>query len=202
MHASVEAEDGRYFHKSLTQLDQVSFVRDRTGLLEEVEEEDEGVESGSEVANRNTPSRAESEGPEEDYASDEMLYSPMNPAEKTQHQLDIESEWDLDRLAGTSDSRQTMQGQASTEPVRSAGSNRDKLTARSQMTATTAERTISAFCHYARPSERYVPHVNRAAHPKQSMGVGTLAMEYDDDKVRHLGLSKLMGDIHAPRVLH
>ena len=91
MHASVEAEDGRYFKKTLDQLDQVSFVRDRTGDLgDTAEEAEEGI------------SEAE---PEEDYASDAVPESPSIPPTKSQQQLDIEREWDLPQPGPTNQRR-------------------------------------------------------------------------------------------------
>jgi DNA ligase-4 len=81
VHASLEDEDGRYFNKTLAQLDQASFVRDRTGG---------GYDTRDEVNEK-------VDGDAEEHASEEAPDSPMILPTKTQHQLDIENEWELHR---------------------------------------------------------------------------------------------------------
>jgi len=81
VHASAEAEDGRYFDKSLRELDNVTFVRDRTGV-------DQG-------AQRDQAGQVEElEAEEENYRSDSAHTSSPK---KTQRQLRLEQDWGLDR---------------------------------------------------------------------------------------------------------
>jgi len=87
VHASAEAEDGRYYNKTLAQLDQVTFVRDRAG--------DPSDNEGAKYEDSNQNSSMTNPG--ENDASEETPDSPMIPPSKTQHQLDIEKEWDLHR---------------------------------------------------------------------------------------------------------
>ena len=77
MYASAEDRDGRYFQKSLDEIDKISFVRDRGGSFE--------------IGN---PAAEKNDDTEDSYQSEEVEEANEKAA-KTQVQLDLESEWDL-----------------------------------------------------------------------------------------------------------
>lgn len=92
---SEEAKDGRYFHKTLAELDEMTLVRDRTGsgakrprdeMEEEAEEQEENVDE---------------EVVEEEDESGEVREHNKTPAKqtasRTEKQKDLEAEWGLDR---------------------------------------------------------------------------------------------------------
>jgi DNA ligase-4 len=84
VYASDEAEDGRYFNKTLEEVDRLSLVRDRDGGANIADDDASDVDDGPVLASR--PADEEEEEPEED-----TFARPI----RTQGQIQMEDEWGL-----------------------------------------------------------------------------------------------------------
>ena len=93
IHASEEDQDGRYYKKTLTEIDDLSLVRDRIGQddFEPVEEVADGGDDEQELAEREDPTKEEDEQEE-----GEREEQPSHPP-RSKKQLDMENEWGLHR---------------------------------------------------------------------------------------------------------
>ncbi|GFZ52023.1 DNA ligase 4 [Saitozyma sp. JCM 24511] len=97
VHASDEAKEDRYYHKTLEEIDGLSLVRGRTGRLDDEEEEEEGEgEAEAEREEDQSPAGASPGAAEAGQRRKSGRVEPLE-AEKTTRQKEMDEEWGLYR---------------------------------------------------------------------------------------------------------
>ncbi|WWD22515.1 hypothetical protein CI109_107008 [Kwoniella shandongensis] len=167
--ASDEAQDDRYFNKTLEEIDGISLVRDRTGHEGDDEEEEE--EEGDEYENgdRNGNDRSGADEPDDGHE--------LN---KTQHQKEMEAEWGLHRSPGVAASASTSRaGSVKEESDTDSESGRRAIVSKEEDEANDS--------HESEPEAndedlRLLPVRGVDVAEEDGMGEDPDAMEYDKDK--------------------
>ncbi|OCF31187.1 DNA ligase 4 [Kwoniella heveanensis BCC8398] len=165
VHASEEAEDDRYYHKTLEEIDQVSLVRDRTGNQRDEEESVEEPEQDEVV--------------EGDYdGEEEKIFD--HECNKTEQQVKLEEEWGLRRSPKPMSSRSTSR----------AGSVEESDTDSERRKVDYKEEDEADDSHESEPEEeggnfRLLPVRGVDTSEHDGMGEDSNAMNYDEDSIFH-----------------
>ncbi|WVR03601.1 hypothetical protein IAU60_000593 [Kwoniella sp. DSM 27419] len=170
VHASDEAQDDRYFHKTLQEIDQVSLVRDRTGDAQGSEEEEKPEDQEAGAASGDV-----SDVVEGDY--DDEVDHIGHPVTSDAGQIKMEEEWGLRRSPIPASSRGTSR----------AASVDESDTDSERGAADIKEEEEADDSHDSEPEPdgdyRLLPIRGVDHDPSEGMGEATDAMRYDEESI-------------------